>query len=100
MTMERTASYFTVGLLVTLFYMLTPQLVHAFGPLRRVLGTPHEADVLSEVYAQLPPVNFSQAILARCPHRLGVLRVQGVYWSDWGDPERIQRDRARFALRH
>jgi mannose-1-phosphate guanylyltransferase len=49
-----------VGLLVTLFYMLTPQLVHAFGPLRRVLGTPREADVLPEVYAQLPTVNFSQ----------------------------------------
>jgi mannose-1-phosphate guanylyltransferase len=85
-----------VGLLVTLFYMLTPQVVQAFGPLRRVLGTPHEADVLPEVYAQLPTVNFSQAILTPSAHRLAVLPVEGVYWSDWGDPRRLLLDLARF----
>jgi acyl-CoA synthetase (AMP-forming)/AMP-acid ligase II len=35
------------GLLVTLFALLTPTLVGAFQPLRRVLGTPRESDVLT-----------------------------------------------------
>jgi mannose-1-phosphate guanylyltransferase len=85
-----------VGLLVTLFYMLTPPLVHAFGPLRRVLGTLREADVLPEMYARLPTVNFSRAILTPSAHRLAVLHVEGVYWSDWGDPRRLLLDLARF----
>jgi mannose-1-phosphate guanylyltransferase len=84
------------GLLRTLFYMLTPTLVHAFGRLRGVLGTPREADVLAEIYATLPPINFSQAILAASAPRLAVLPMEGVYWSDWGDPRRLLFDLARF----
>jgi mannose-1-phosphate guanylyltransferase len=84
--------------LLELFQKLTPGLMHAFDSIRQALGSPREAEALRMAYAKLPAVNFSQAILARCPQRLGVLRVQGVYWSDWGDSERIQRDRARFAL--
>jgi hypothetical protein len=49
-------------------------------------------------YATLASVNFSEAILAPNPHRLGVIRVSGIYWSDWGDTARIQHDRARFGL--
>jgi mannose-1-phosphate guanylyltransferase len=86
------------AVLLDLFQELTPELMDAFNPVAQALGAPREAEALRTAYAKLPSVNFSQAILARCPHRLGVLRVQGVYWSDWGDPERIQRDRARFAL--
>jgi mannose-1-phosphate guanylyltransferase len=84
--------------LLELFQELTPELMDAFDPIGQTLGSPREAEAIRVTYAKLPAVNFSQAILARCPHRLGVLRVQGVYWSDWGDSERIQRDRARFAL--
>lgn len=86
--------------LLDLFQELTPELMDAFGSIAQALGARREAEALRTAYAELPPINFSQAVLARCPHRLGVLRVQGVYWSDWGDPERIERDRARFALRH
>ncbi len=88
-----------VTVLLKLFQELTPELMDAFEPIAQALGSPREAEAMRTAYAKLPTVNFSQAILARCPHRLGVLRVQGVYWSDWGDPERILRDRARFALR-
>lgn len=84
------------GLLVTLFALLTPTLVGAFQPLRRVLGTPRESDVLAEVYATLPAVNFSQAILAQSAPRLAVLPMEGVYWSDCGDPRRLLLDLARF----
>ena len=70
--------------------------MEAFRPVRRVLGSPREADVLDAVYAQLPAVNFSQAILAQSAQRLAVLHLQGVYWSDWGDPRRLLLDLARF----
>jgi hypothetical protein len=81
-------------MLMTLFALLTPALVDAFKPLRGVLGTCREAEVLAEVYATLPPVNFSQAILEHTP-RLAVLPMEGVYWSNWGDPRRLLLDLAR-----
>jgi hypothetical protein len=84
--------------LLGLFQTFTPCLVYAFQRIQQALGSPHESEVVQQVYARLPASNFSQAILAQCPQRLGVLRVQGVYWSDWGDPARIQRDCAHFAL--
>jgi mannose-1-phosphate guanylyltransferase len=110
-TLERAADLYLQGdlwntmvlvaratVLLQMFQELTPGLMNAFAPIVQALGSPREAEAMRTVYAKLPAVNFSQAILAHCPHRLSVLRVQGVYWSDWGDPERIQRDRARFAL--
>ena len=84
------------GLLMTLFAMLTPTLVDAFRRLQGVLGTPREADVLAEVYATLPSVNFSQVILEHSAARLAVLPLEGVYWSDWGDPRRLLLDLARL----
>jgi mannose-1-phosphate guanylyltransferase len=84
--------------LVGLFERLTPALIQAFAPIRQALGSAREGAVVRDVYATLPASNFSQAILARCPERLGVLRVGRVYWSDWGSAARIQEDRARFGL--
>jgi mannose-1-phosphate guanylyltransferase len=86
----------SASVLVTLFQLLTPALMEAFRPVQHALGSPREADVLDAVYAQLPTVNFSQAILAQSAQRLAVLHLQGVYWSDWGDPRRLLLDLARF----
>lgn len=86
-----------VDVLLELFQTLTPELVGAFDRISQDLGSPEEADAVETVYAQLSSVNFSRSILARSPHNLGVLQVKGVYWSDWGDPERVQRD-LQYAL--
>jgi mannose-1-phosphate guanylyltransferase len=85
--------------LLELFERLTPALMSRFDRIKGTLASPEEAGALQEVYAELPSVNFSQAILAPSPHRLGVIRVRGVYWSDWGDPTRLQQDLTRFGLR-
>lgn len=85
--------------LLELFERLTPTLMNRFEPIRGILSSPEGAVALQKVYAELPPVNFSQAVLVPTPHRLGVVRVRGVYWSDWGDPTRLQQDFARFGLR-
>jgi len=67
----------------------TPELVAAFEPLRRALGTAREAAVAEQVYAALPSVNFSERILVPAATRLGVVRVKGVEWSDLGNVERV-----------
>ena len=81
---------------MTLFALLTPTLVKAFQALREVHGSPRYAEVLTGIYADLPTVNFSQAILTQSASRLAVLPLHGVYWSDWGDAGRLLADLARF----
>jgi hypothetical protein len=67
----------------------TPELVAAFEPLRRAIGTPREAHVADRVYAALPSINFSERVLVPGASRLGTVRVKGVEWSDLGNAERV-----------
>ncbi len=78
------------------FRLLTPSVFHAFKKFDASLLSPHEAATVKEVYATLPSVDFSAAILEHDAHGLAVLRVRDVYWSDWGNPERIRTDIARM----
>jgi mannose-1-phosphate guanylyltransferase len=66
-----------------------PNLVIALDPLRRALGTDQEAAVAETVYAALPSLSFSERVLVPRPDRLVVVRVKGVEWSDWGNPQRV-----------
>ena len=67
----------------------TPELVAAFDPLRRALGTSREPYVAERIYAALPSTNFSARVLVPSATRLGVVRVKGVEWSDLGNVERV-----------
>ncbi len=78
------------------FRLLTPSVFHAFKKIDASLLSPHEAATVKEVYSTLPSVDFSAAILEHDAHGLAVLRVKDVYWSDWGNPERIRTDIARM----
>lgn len=86
-----------VWMLLLLFQTLTPRLYLRFQQIRPVLGGQGEAEALQDLYGRLHSVNFSRAILARSVECLNVLRVNGVYWSDWGNPEQVRKDVARFA---
>jgi mannose-1-phosphate guanylyltransferase len=66
-----------------------PDLVRAFEPVQRVLGTPRERAVVDRVYASLDQVNFSERVLEPSAARLGVVRLKGIEWSDWGHAERV-----------
>ena len=57
--------------------------------IRAAIGTICESEVLNQVYQMMPSMNFSSAILARCPDKLLVLPIRKVLWSDWGRAERI-----------
>ena len=67
----------------------TAELLRAFEPLRRALGSSREDAVAERVYATLPDLNFSERVLAPAAARLGVLRVKGLEWSDWGNADRV-----------
>jgi mannose-1-phosphate guanylyltransferase len=67
----------------------TPRLIRAFEPIRRASGSARETTVAERVYAALPEVNFSERVLVPAAERLGVVRVKGVQWSDWGNAERV-----------
>jgi mannose-1-phosphate guanylyltransferase len=74
-----------------------PALHHAFAAMPRWLGTDREGDAAAELYARLPSTDFSRDVLARSAPSLGVLQVDGVTWSDLGDPVRVQAIRERRA---
>jgi mannose-1-phosphate guanylyltransferase len=82
--------------LLTLFETFTPTVYQAFWEIRDVLGLSCEARIVEEVFSKLPPMNFSYSILEKNPVGLRAVKVEGVYWSDWGDAARIQRDINHF----
>jgi mannose-1-phosphate guanylyltransferase len=88
-----------VAAFIELIAVGTPALVRAFEPVRRALGTPREAAAAERVYAALPQVNFSERVLAPAAERVGVARVKGVEWCDWGNADRVLATIARRGLR-
>ncbi len=53
------------------------------------IGSRLEDYALESVYAGMPNRDFSSALLQRAVARLAVVSLDGIYWSDWGRPERI-----------
>ena len=77
-----------------------PALLDAFAPVRDLGGRRGEEAAAAQVYRSLPPnTGFSEACLAAATHRLGVVKVKGVAWSDWGHPRRVLDWLRRAGLR-
>ena len=76
-----------------------PEILEPLVAAAASLGTRSEAEVLAATYRALRPTDVSQALLARRPEDLLVLPTRGVYWSDWGDAQRILRTLRRFDRR-
>jgi mannose-1-phosphate guanylyltransferase len=54
------------------------------------IGTSSEHQMLMHLYRTMPTRNFSSDLLSLIPQQLRMMELTGVYWSDWGSPERIQ----------
>ncbi|MEO8698811.1 MAG: sugar phosphate nucleotidyltransferase [Kofleriaceae bacterium] len=67
-----------------------PRLLDIFDSLVPLVGTADEEDAIEYIYRAFLPVSFSRDILERSPERLCALELDGVEWSDWGRPERIE----------
>lgn len=78
-----------IGGFLELIAASAPALMRGFEAVRLSLGSRREATALARLYARLPAISFSAAILTRSAERLGAVRVKDVEWSDWGNPERV-----------
>ncbi len=67
-----------------------PQLIDILDSLVPLIGTPDEDDALEYIYRAFLPVSFARDMLERAPERLAAMELEGVEWSDWGRPERIE----------
>ena len=75
-----------------------PKLAGAFDPVRPVVETAAESPAVRTLYRDLAPLSFSDDVLARCPANLAVLPVEGVRWSDWGQPKRVMETLGRLGV--
>ena len=80
----------TVDALWELGRATEPQLMDILDSLVPLIDTKDEDDALEYVYRAYLPVSFSRDMLERAPERLAVMELEGVEWSDWGRPERIE----------
>jgi mannose-1-phosphate guanylyltransferase len=75
-----------------------PKLARAFATVQPVIGTAAESPAVRSLYRDLAPRSFSDDVLARCPANLAVLAVDGVRWSDWGQPKRVMETLGRLGV--
>lgn len=80
----------TVDALWELGRQSEPQLLDIVDSLVPLIGTTDEDDAIQYIYRAYLPVSFSRDILERSPERLCAMELEGVEWSDWGKPERIE----------
>jgi mannose-1-phosphate guanylyltransferase len=75
--------------LLSLIARALPELYDTFSGVRPFFGGAAETEILQTVYRQLPSEDFSALVLAEFPAEFSVLPVNGVNWSDLGDPKRL-----------
>ncbi|MFA6598275.1 MAG: sugar phosphate nucleotidyltransferase [Ignavibacteriaceae bacterium] len=109
--LKSTASLYASGCLVNTFIVIgksktiinqmrkhLPDLYEAFTPIMKSLGTKYEKIFIEQFFEFMPEVNFSKNFLEKINEHLAVLEVPNVYWSDWGEEERVTHDMKRFHL--
>lgn len=67
-----------------------PELLDILDSFVPLVGTKDEDDAVDYIYTSQLPVSFSRDMLERAPQRLAAMELDGVEWSDWGKPERIE----------
>jgi mannose-1-phosphate guanylyltransferase len=70
-------------------FRCVPEIMPAFVRLQETLRAGRDDSVLEEIYRGLPSRDFSCDLLQKASDRLRVLEMNGVWWSDWGRPDRI-----------
>jgi mannose-1-phosphate guanylyltransferase len=80
----------TVDALWELGRAAEPQLLDILDSLVPLIGSADEEDAIEYIYRAYLPVSFSRDMLERAPDRLCAMELEGVEWSDWGKPERIE----------
>jgi mannose-1-phosphate guanylyltransferase len=73
-----------------------PSMMGLFETFMLAVGRPKESQVLESLYETMPKRNFSVDFLEHVLHKVSVLDVKDVLWSDWGRPKRIAQSLRRI----
>jgi mannose-1-phosphate guanylyltransferase len=84
--------------LLALIRRAAPSLYGPFEHARSAIGTAAERETIEALYSRLPAIDFSASVLASLPANLAVLKVNGVVWSDLGEPARVKAALARSGI--
>ena len=66
-----------------------PELMPRFERLTASIGTSKEAQILDDIYHEIPAHDLVVELLQHVPEKGVVIEMNGVLWSDWGKPTRI-----------
>ncbi len=66
-----------------------PCLIASFESMWAAVQPGMEEAALSELFSSIPACDFSDAVLSVCPSDLAVFPVEGLGWTDLGEPERV-----------
>jgi mannose-1-phosphate guanylyltransferase len=66
-----------------------PRTLRSFQPIADSTEREEESERAAALYDSLPAGDFSREVLARCPERLAVLRMDDAGWGDLGTPEGV-----------
>jgi mannose-1-phosphate guanylyltransferase len=72
----------------------------AFKKAKLVYGTDDEEQFVADAFENIPSKNFSECILEMIPESLFVLRMEGVFWSDWGNKDQVMKDLDSLGIGH
>ena len=75
-----------------------PEVFNAFEPIRETLGSSMEDEIIGNTFKHIPAINFSHFVLENISDHLHVMEISNVYWSDWGEEERIKNDIKKLDL--
>jgi mannose-1-phosphate guanylyltransferase len=79
----------TASALLNLILETVPELYFAFHSIYPTLGTTFEEKTVEALYRDLPVLDFSRHVLAASRKNVAVLPVDGIEWSDLGEPRRV-----------
>ncbi len=82
----------SAGVMMSLFHHAEPDVYQHVLRAKLSHGDRLDDETMATLFKAMPSFSFAQTILQQNPDRLRVLRMDGVYWSDWGKKERILRD--------
>ncbi len=82
-----------------LFRTHTPDLYYTLQSLKYAIGNDDDTEIINDAFETMPHINFSDAVLQHSIDCLSVLPITDVYWSDWGEEERVLADIALLEQR-
>jgi mannose-1-phosphate guanylyltransferase len=85
-------SFIMVGRVSAFLNMIrrsVPNLIASFESMWAAVQPGMEQAALYELFSSVPDSNFSYEVLSVCPSDLAVFPVEGLGWTDLGEPERV-----------